>query len=327
MIPWNYAAMNSKLSVFLRVAVSLTFIGLLLWVFRKDIPDILCTLKGIRYPEFLLAVSFNLLAIIIVSYRLKVMLKVQGLRLTVMESAYLTFVGNFFNNFLPTSIGGDIVKAYYATKKSERKLESFSAVFFDRFFGFLSIGLLALLGLVFMYGRIKDPKLVWGCSIFAGSVIIIFAVFLSKGLAKLLFSGLLSLPAFQKGSKLHKLYSAFSAYKEQPMKVAKVVGLSLIAQMIAVVSLYFLIKCLSQEVSLLNLFLIMPLVSVASMMPSINGLGVREGAFVIFLSEFISKEGSVAVSILFLALVILAGLIGGVLYLFSSRLYKIPKVG
>ncbi|HPN66691.1 MAG TPA: lysylphosphatidylglycerol synthase transmembrane domain-containing protein, partial [Candidatus Omnitrophota bacterium] len=132
--------MKSKLSVFLRVAVSLTFIGLLLWVFRKDIPDILRTLNGIRYPEFLLAVSFNLLAIIIVSYRLKVMLKVQGLRLTVMESAYLTFVGNFFNNFLPTSIGGDIVKAYYATKKSERKLESFSAVFFDRFFGFLSIG-------------------------------------------------------------------------------------------------------------------------------------------------------------------------------------------
>jgi hypothetical protein len=63
------------------------------------------------------------------------------------------------------------------------------------------------------------------------------------------------------------------------------------------------------------------------MMPSINGLGVREGAFVLFLSEFISKGSSVVVSILFLAIVLFTSFIGGVLYLFSSRLYKIPKLG
>lgn len=319
--------MKGKLSVFLRITVSLTFIGLLLWVFKKDIPEIWGAIKDVRPYDFLLAVFFNITAMVIVSFRLKVILAIQGLRLTVMESVYLTFIGSFFNNFLPTSIGGDIVKAYYATKKSERKVESFSAVFFDRFFGFLSIGLLAFLGLIFMYGRIEDPKLVWGCSIFAGAVLVIFVLFLNKGLAKAVFSGLLDRPFFQKGSLLRKLYNALDAYREHPSVVAKVIGMSLFAQLVSVVSLFFIIRSLSQEVSFLNLFLITPLVSVASMMPSINGLGVREGAFVVLLSEFISKGGSMAVSILFLAIVLLTGVIGGVLYLFSSKLYKIPKVG
>jgi len=70
--------------------------------------------------------------------------------------------------------------------------------------------------------------------------------------------------------------------------------------------------------------LVTPLVSVASMMPSINGLGVREGAFVIFLGEFISKESAMAVSILFLSIVLIVSFIGGVLYLFSGKLYKVP---
>ncbi|MFA6356801.1 MAG: lysylphosphatidylglycerol synthase transmembrane domain-containing protein [Candidatus Omnitrophota bacterium] len=319
--------MKSKLSILLRITVSLTFMGLLVWAFRKDIPDILGAIKGARPDYFLLAVLFNIAAIIIVSLRLKVILAVQGLRLTVMESVYLTFIGNFFNNFLPTSIGGDIVKAYYATKKSDRKVESFSAVFFDRFFGFLSIGLLAFLGLIFMYGRIEDPKLIWGCSIFAGAVLVIFVLFLNKSLAKAVFSGLLDRPFFRKGSLPRKLYNALDAYRAHPPVVAKVIGMSLFAQIVSVVSLFFIIRSLSQEVTFLNLLLITPLVSVASMMPSINGLGVREGAFVVFLSEFISKGSSMAVSILFLALVLLTGLIGGILYLFSSKLYKIPKVG
>jgi len=319
--------MNKNISILLRITISLSFLGLLVWLFRKDIPEIWGALKDVDAGFFLAAVLMNVLALVIVSFRLKMILSVQGLRLTIVESSYLTFIGMFFNNFLPTSIGGDLVKAYYATKRSEKKLESFSAVFFDRFFGFLSIGLLAFLGLVFMNGRIKDPKLVWGCAVFAGAVLIIFTLFLNKTLAKSLFSGLLNMPAFRKGSKLHKLYNALNAYKEHPTVVAKVIGISLLAQVVSVVSLYCVIRSLSQEISFLNLLLITPLVSVASMMPSINGLGVREGAFVLFLSEFISKGSSFAVSILFLAIVLLTSFIGGVLYLFSSRLYKIPELG
>ena len=299
-------------------------VGLLVWIFRKDLPGIATVLKNVSPYYFLASILFNISAVVVVSERLRMILAVQKLKISLGESVYLTFIGNFFNNFLPTSIGGDLVKAYYATKKSERKLESFSAVFFDRFFGFLSIGLLAFLGLVLMNRRIKDPQILWGCLIFSAVVLAAFVLFLNKSMTKAIFSRLLHLPAFQKDSKLRKLYNALNAYKEHKSIVTKLILISLAAQVLSVVLLYCIIRGISQDVSFLNLLLIMPLVSVASMIPSINGLGVREGAFVIFLGEFISKENAAAVSILFLANILITSFIGGVLYLFSAKLYKVP---
>ncbi|MDD4879506.1 MAG: lysylphosphatidylglycerol synthase transmembrane domain-containing protein [Candidatus Omnitrophica bacterium] len=316
--------MKNKLPVLLRASVSLVLVGVLVWVFRKDIPGISAVLKRVNLYYYLAALLFNIAALVVVSERLRIILGVQKLKLSLGESVFLTFIGNFFNNFLPTAIGGDLVKAYYATKKSERKLESFSAVFFDRFFGFLSIGLLAFLGVLLMNGHIKDPQIFWGCLVFSGVVLVTFVLFLNKGITKAVFSRLLHLPAFQKDSKLRKLYNALNAYKEHKFVVAKVVLISLAAQVLSVVLLYCIVRGISQEISFLNLLLVMPLVSVAAMIPSINGLGVREGAFVIFLGEFISKESAAAVSVLFLGIILITSFIGGVLYLFSEKLYKIP---
>jgi len=316
--------MKNKFFILLRMTISLVFIGLLVWIFRKDIPDIAGALKGVDPIYFFMAFLFSVTSLVVVSQRLRMILKVQELRISLVESVYLNFIGNFFNNFLPTAIGGDLVKAYYATKKSERKLESFSAIFFDRFFGFLSIGLLAFLGIIFMHGRIRDPKLFWGCLIFSVVVLIAFILFLNKDATKTIFSRVLHLPAFQNGSRSRKLYNALNAYKEHKIVVVKVILISLLAQVISVVALYCIVRSISQDISFFNLLLVTPLVSVASMLPSINGLGVREGAFVIFLSEFISKESAAAVSILFLAMVLIMSFIGGVLYLFSGKLYRIP---
>jgi glycosyltransferase 2 family protein len=314
--------MKDRILLSLRILVSLAFIGLLAWFFRKDLPDILAALKNINPFFFAVAVALNVSALTVISVRLKKIFSVQGLRLKLGEAVYLTFIGNFFNNFLPTSVGGDLVKAYYATKKSAKKLESFSAVFFDRFFGFLSIGLLAFLGVLFLNKHIKDAKLLWGSALFSAVVLSAFILFLNKGLTRKLFARLLDVPFFSEGSKIRKLYNALNTYKEHKIIIAQLIGVSLLAQLISVAAIYVIIKSLSQEISFLALFLIIPLVAVASMMPSINGLGVREGAFVYFLKEFISRESAVAVSILYLAIILIISLIGGVMYLFSGKLYK-----
>lgn len=319
--------MKKKLLFSIKIAVSLGFIGLLVWFARKDIPQILVALKSINPVFFLAALLLNIVSFIVIAERFRKILLVQGIKLKLREAVYLTFVGNFFNNFFPTTVGGDLVKAYYATKKTSKKLESFSAVFFDRFFGFLSIGLLAFIGIIVLNKRIQDPKLLWGAVIFSLMVLLAFILFMSKRVTKALFSWLLDIPLFKEGSKLRKLYNSLNAYKKHRMVVGQVVGISLIAQAIAATVIYFLVRGLSQDILLLNLFLIIPLVATAAMMPSINGLGVREGAFVYFLKEFITKEAAFAVSILYLAIVLIMGLIGGILHLFSGKLYRIPLKG
>lgn len=314
--------MKGKILLFVRIGISLSFLALLIWLGRKDFPAIAKALKNANIFLFGLAVFLNLIVHVVLSIRLKKILSIQGLNLNLKEAIYLNFIGCFFNNFLPTSIGGDLAKAYYATKKTTKKLETFSSVFFDRFFGFLSIGLLAFFGIIFLNRGIKDKSLLWGSILFSSIVLSFFVILLNKRLAKALFSRLLDLPIFREGSKFRRLYNAINAYKERKMVIAQLVGISLVGQMIWVLAIYVIIKSLSQNMSLLYLFLVIPLVSVAAMMPSINGLGLREGAYIYFLSEFINRESAFAVSILALAIIFIMSLIGGILYLFSEKLYK-----
>lgn len=314
--------MKNKILLFLRIGVSLAFLALLYWLGRKDFEAIVSILKNTDTTLFVFAALLNITAISVLAIRLRRILGIQGLNLKLREAIYLNFIGLFFNNFLPTAIGGDLVKAYYATKKTAKKLESFSSVFFDRFFGFFSIGLLAFLGIIFLNRSIKDKSLLWGSIIFLVLVFSIFIIFLNRRLARALFSRLSDLSFFREGSKLRRLYNAINAYKEHKIVIAQIIGISLVAQMIFVVSIYILIKSLSRDISFFYLFLIIPLVSVASMLPSINGLGVRETAYVYFLSEFIDKKSAIAASILLLAIIFITSFIGGVLYLFSGKIYK-----
>ena len=315
--------MRGRFFFFLRIGISITFLALLFWLARKDLPAIAKALKNANPALFGLAVFLNIIAVAVIALRLKKILSVQGLNLNFKEAIFLNFIGLFFNNFLPTSVGGDLVKAYYATKRTAKKLESFSSVFFDRFFGFLSIGLLAFLGIIFLNKNVKDKSLLWGSIIFLALVFSIFFIFLNKRLAKALFSGLLGLSIFREGSKLRRLYHAINIYKEHKVIIAQLIGISLAAQIIFVLAIYVIIKSTSSDISFLYLFLIIPLVSVAAMMPSINGLGVREGAFIYFLSEFINKESAFAVSILILAVILITSFVGGILYLFSEKLYRV----
>jgi uncharacterized membrane protein YbhN (UPF0104 family) len=55
-----------------------------------------------------------------------------------------------------------------------------------------------------------------------------------------------------------------------------------------------------------------PLVWAVSMLPSLNGLGVREGAFVYFFKGYIGPEKAFAVSLLWLGMIMMNSLIGGV---------------
>ena len=102
--------MKNKFLILLRVTISLIFIGLLVWIFRKDIPDIAGALKRVNPPYFLTAFFFNIMSLVVVSQRLRMILRVQELRISLGESVYLNFIGNFFNNFLPTAIGGDLAR-------------------------------------------------------------------------------------------------------------------------------------------------------------------------------------------------------------------------
>ncbi|MFC1624278.1 lysylphosphatidylglycerol synthase transmembrane domain-containing protein [Candidatus Omnitrophota bacterium] len=306
---------KKRISIALRFVVSFGLLVLLVWIMRNDIGEIANILKGSNKLFFGLGLSIMVLLTIPISYRLKLLMKGQKILLSMKDVIYLTFIGFFFNNFLPTAVGGDIAKAYYASKKTNNKLASYAAVISDRLMGFLSILSIAIVGLIFM-GKSLNNKIIYAvCAVFLFLIVLILFLF-SKNIVNT------SPPAAGSGSiinkikgKLYKLYSAINLYRNKPVLLAKIFLLSMFMQTCTIVSIYFFILCLGGELPFLKLFFIVPLVWAISMLPSLNGLGVREGAFVYFLKGDIGPERAFAISLLWLGVIIMYGVIGGVLHL------------
>ena len=88
--------------------------------------------------------------------RLKWMLSAQEVTLPLWESIKLTFAGNFFNFAVPGTTGGDLFKAYYISKHTDRKTEAVTTVFLDRAVGLIGLTLLGCVAILF---RIDDPEM------------------------------------------------------------------------------------------------------------------------------------------------------------------------
>ena len=75
----------------------------------------------------------------------------------------------------------------------------------------------------------------------------------------------------------------------------------------------------------MKILLIMPIIYIASMLPSVNGLGVREGAFLILFRPIIGAEKAFALSLLWLFLYLLFSIFGGFVYAFAKHGKKETK--
>jgi uncharacterized membrane protein YbhN (UPF0104 family) len=73
------------------------------------------------------------------AFRWHVLLKVQGIRLSVPRLSGLFLIGMFYNQFLPGGTGGDIIKSYFLLKETDRKAGALLAVVFDRFIGLVAL--------------------------------------------------------------------------------------------------------------------------------------------------------------------------------------------
>jgi len=307
---------KNKVFLFLRFFVSFGLIMLLLWIMRKDIGPIVGILKNSNKTFFMIGVLITLPLSVIISLRLKLLMLGQKINLPLKDIIYLTYIGYFFNNFFPTAIGGDIAKAYYAAKKTNNKAASFAAVLVDRLMGFLSTVSIAIIGIIFVGKHFKNNNIVMAMTGSLIALMIVLLVLFSKKnwVFRAVDTTKTNLLTKIK-EKLFKVYTAINYYRRSPFILIKAYLLGVFCQACAVLSIYFFVLSLGGNIHMFKLFLIIPLVWAVSMLPSLNGLGVREGAFIYFLKGDIGPEIAFGISLLWLGVIILLGIIGGILHL------------
>jgi len=302
---------KEKLLNLLKVCFSLALLALLLRQIGWQ--QTLETLGKARFSYLAAALALYLVGIVVRAYRWQILLNALGMDTPLARLTVLYFVGTFFSSFLPTGIGGDVVRVYELSRQSKRPIESVGTVLLDRVTGLLMLFLIALMALAFSYQLIAPN---------VSAAILLLCLGSWAGLGLMLRRdwlerwGLLRIMA--KIKQIRELYESITACGLKAIGGA--LAISLVFNVLLIAVNYLIALSLRVEIPLWYFLLFIPLISFLLILPiSLSGLGVREGGYVyLFAQAGVSAPLALTMSLLFYALNVASGLIGGVLYAFEG---------
>ena len=287
-------------------------------------PGLASSLKGFSLLPFVGAMLFQLVAVFLTAFRWRLLMLVQGIAVDRASVVRLTFLGEFFNNFLPGALGGDAVKAYYVMRHTGSKGATLISIFANRFVGLI---LLCIVSATMLTGLLLTGR--------SGSIDLkqpIFAIFvIAAGIGVVL---LLSLNERLNNSiKLRRLigWLPFSRQLEMVLmslhryrKTGSLLPTVIIYSLFIVVAYVLSVMCVGLSLGIklawYHYFLYLPLIAIMTVVPvTPGGVGVLEELFLYFFSAAGDPSKILAMALLYRLLLLLCGLPGTVIFLASEK--------
>ncbi len=310
-------------STALLVAKVVVSVGLLAYLFSTT--DLTAFEERVRNGDLLLlAVAAALYGamLALATWRWLLLLRAQGYPAPLRQLTASYLVATFFNNFLPSNIGGDVVRIRDGSKLTGSTTASLAIVAIDRILGFGALYALALLA--FLTGGPSVRELAGARAVILGLSLVfglVGYVYLRPGMARRVMaaSGLASIPWAKE--RFETVQTAVHAYRSQKLAVCTAFGASVALQ--ALVVCYFFVVARSLEIALplSACFLIVPLCTLVQAIPiSFNGWGLRETAFILYFGQVgLSRDSALACSLVGAGLIVLLSLSGAVVWTSRSR--------
>jgi uncharacterized protein (TIRG00374 family) len=227
-------------------------------------------------------------------------------------------IGLFFNNFLPGSLGGDAFRLY-AGGRDTGKVEAVTAtIFYERVLSYASLVALGLIVLSIRFDLASD----WLFWLLLGGVFLVLVGIMAISTMPAFGKWMETIAgrfAFAEKLRLKDWVHSFRFKVSHPGMLAGVVILSLMIQLTDIYSYRLIAAALQLPVKLIDLFLFVPLLYLAILLPiSVNGIGIRESVFVTFSSSWgITSADAVAFSLTVFTLNLAGSLLGGIIYWFD----------
>jgi uncharacterized membrane protein YbhN (UPF0104 family) len=264
----------------------------------------------------LVALALFILGVIVRAVRWRALVTALNLSIPFSRLLYLYFVGSFFNAFLPTGFGGDVVRVLELARDAQAATIT-GTVVLDRLTGLLVLFAMCLVALPFSIGLLP-AQLWWTVGALALGGVLAGALVLQGSWLRRL-GGWLPGPLSLTGSgALARAYGAVTACGWRAVGTALLI--SVVFNTLLVLVNYLAGRAVGVELGLQYYFVFVPILSLALMAPvSIGGLGVREGiAAVLFTQVGVDQALAVAFSLLVYAINRATGLFGGLLYLLQN---------
>ncbi len=223
------------------------------------------------------------------------------------------FVGLFFNLFLPSSTGGDLIKALGVCQYTPHKAKVVASVVLDRLSGFVAIVLVAFVSFVVGYRWIRDVSLLFSIAILGVLVAVILTVLFNE---RLFSFGCRVFSRFPKvKNSLMNLHYTIAFFKDSPSAIRGAIFASCISQILLALTFFLIAKALHQNIPMVYFFIFVPMICVVASLPSIGGLGVRDaGAAHLFAKVGVASSIAVGITLINFAFMVAVGLLGGLVY-------------
>jgi len=302
----------------LRVFIGILLISFLLW--RLDIQKILINIKTLRADFLAYAMVPYFFFIVVSAWRWQVLLDFKNFKLPFGRTILIYFIAFFFNNFLPTTVGGDVMRVLYSTK--DRKADALAIVLVDRILGFVGLFIFALIAVLYLMifkGRGEFfPFVIIGLFV----IVIITLILFSQKAYRSISPWIEKIRLWKFGYHLNRLHDSTTEFGGAWGLIILCVFQSILIQALLALAPYFVLKAIGDfSVGILPFFIYVPIINIVSMIPvSFNALGVRENAYVVLFSRVgLSGEVSLTISLVSFFLIFLYSLLGGIFFLFYKR--------
>ena len=316
------------LSILLRVSISII---LLIFLFKFNKIDLRSLIDNVKAADKNLLFSASivfLLSYILCFYRWGMLLNTLKVHLPLRRIVISFSGGIFFSLFLPSTIGGDLIRSIDLAVHTSRPKEIIATVFLDRLSGYVGMVLLALIALFFGWRFVSDSKVVIASVLIITVILISILVILFNKFLYFKINKLLHSPNAGKLRELIKnLHQEIHLFRHHKIVIANNLIFSVLIQAISPLTSFIIALSLGAKINIIYFFIFLPIIGAISLLPiSIGGLGIRENMTVLlFRKAGMSESMAVTMSILNFAFMVIYAAIGGLIYAFTVHHRRIQR--
>lgn len=333
---------KSRLINLIKFAVA---IGLLIWLYMK-LPDPAALWQQVVQANkllLLLGATCYAAAVALSGLKWGILLRAAGFQVLTTRLLTYQWEAEFFNNFLPAQVGGDVVRGYAVATDTRRTADAAASVLIDRFLGLIVFMVCAALASTAMLrwgkpdGRPFSPEgLLFMRFAALGSVIFTLALsfavagLLSRRLKLLIERFIRLLPLADRTLPIwNKLAAAFDVYRHQPRALLAAAAGSVMIVLLTSVNIWLISWAIQPgSITLLEVLAINPIIVFALLVVPLSpgGLGVRQVSFAgLFLFIGAGYALGAAVGLIQQFVGYLVSLPGGLLWARGSRMHPAPS--
>jgi len=281
---------NKHISHLIRIAVAAIA---LYFAFRgENLKDIIKVFGSLNVLVFASALGLLVAGQLVFVLRWLILLRTQSVHVSYWPALKLHLLGLFYNNCLPGAVGGDLLRAWYVTMHTDKKIEAALSVFVDRAVGFTCTVAIAFLsywlipaqgsgaefelGAEFNFASLSVKFLLALLVLAVLAAVVIAAMYFSSKLRPYLLKYVFILGLSWK-LWLGRIVKAVKLYCCKPFILLLAVVLSFICQAMPIFGLYLIGRNLGIEAHIKYYYIFFPLSWIIGVIPiSIGGTGIME---------------------------------------------------